>query len=147
MPSVTLERLINFPPCHVWPVLADFGAFQDWAMGGEGSSQVEGEGPGMVRLLNVPGLGEVAEHLEQLDHDAMHLTYSLLHGNPLGMSQYTANVRLAPEPINKCKISWQGEFMAMPGHDPLTVGQSLKASYASMSEALAVFLRNRQRAT
>ncbi len=141
MPLVKLERLIGFPPCHVWAVLSDFGAFQDWAMGGAGSSKVEGDGPGMVRLLDVPGLGEIAECLDKLDNENMHLTYSLLHGNPLGMSSYTANVQLTPEPINKCKISWHGEFMPMPGNDPITVGQSLKASYVTMTEALTAFLK------
>ena len=145
MPLVKLERLIGFPPCHVWAVLSDFGAFQDWAMGGEGSSKVEGEGPGMVRLLDVPGMGEIAECLEKADDANMHLTYSLLHGNPLGMSSYTANVKLTPEPINKCKISWQGDFMPMPGHDPVTVGQSLKASYVNMTEALTAHLRALQK--
>ena len=65
MPLVKLERLIGFPPCHVWAVLSDFGAFQDWAMGGAGTSKVEGDGPGMVRLLDVPGLGEIAECLDK----------------------------------------------------------------------------------
>ena len=109
-------------------------------MGGAGTSKVEGDGPGMVRLLDVPGLGEIAECLDKLDNENMHLTYSLLHGNPLGMSSYTANVQLTPEPINKCKISWHGEFMPMPGIEPITVGQSLKASYVTMTEALTAFL-------
>ncbi len=140
MPSVAVDRIIDFPSDKVWAVLADFGAFRDWAMGGEGSIKVEGQGPGMVRLLNVPGMGEIAERLEKADGDTHHLVYSLFHGNPLGMERYTANVHLSPEAGGKCKISWHGEFDAVADADPATVGEGLRGSYHGMTDALEAFL-------
>ena len=140
MPSVSVERIVDFPPDKVWAVLADFGAFQAWAMGGEGSSKVEGDGPGMVRLLDVPSMGEIAERLEKADGENHHLVYSLFHGNPLGMMRYTANVQLSPEPGNKCKISWHGEFDPLPDANASTVAQNLRGSYNTMTDALAAYL-------
>ena len=140
MPSVSVERTVDFAPGHVWAVLADFGAFRDWALGGEGSIKVEGDGPGMVRLLDVPGMGEIAERLEKADDENHHLVYSLFHGNPLGMMRYTANVHLSPEPGGKCKVSWHGEFDPMPEANASTVAQHLRGSYNSMTDALEAFL-------
>ena len=68
-------------------MLADFPGFLKWAGGGQGTIEVEGTGVGMVRHMNIPGTGEMAERLDRLDHGATTIGYSLVYGNPAGMAE------------------------------------------------------------
>lgn len=140
MPSVSVDRIVDFPPDKIWSVLSDFGGFRDWALGGQGTIDIEGHGPGMIRFLDVPGMGKIAERLEKADNAAHHLVYSLHQGNPLGMARYTANVRLSSAGDGKCEIHWNGEFDAVEDAIPADVATNLEGSYHGMTDALVAFL-------
>lgn len=83
--------------------------------------------------------GKMAERLDKLDHDNHTIGYTLAYGNPIGLAEYSAVVRLEPADGGACRIIWHGEFSAADGHDPTTVAESLEGSYQGMSAALAAY--------
>ncbi len=91
------ESLLAVSADKAWSVLADFGNFLAWASGGVGSCRIEGEGIGMVRHLDIPGLGPIAERLDALEHDTCTLGYTLLSKGMAGMDEYAARVQVVAD--------------------------------------------------
>lgn len=128
------------PADQVWAILADFGGFLNWAGGGQGTIEIVGEeGIGMIRRLDLPGLGIIAERLVARDPDAMLLSYEIAEGNPLGMKTYVAVVQLTDKGDGTCNIDWNGDMTAVEGADEAQVAESLKGSFMGMSDALVAY--------
>lgn len=141
MTNVELECDLNVSADDAWLVLADFGAFLDWAGGPGATAKIEGEGPGMVRLLKIPELGTIGERLDSIDTNNKVLCYSLVEGQPLGMEIYSATVRLVGINATSCKMQWRGEFEPAPGHAAEEVATNLSSSYQGMSAALEAHIK------
>ena len=141
MTTVTVQQDIDVPAKQAWAVLADFGGFLNWAGGGEGTIKVEGSGVGMVRHMDLPGLGKLGERLDVLDHDNMILGYSLVYGDATGMTEYSAQVRLEEKGPETTKILWLGEYRAAEGVDPAAGVMTLDAAYKGMSQGLAAYVK------
>ena len=124
-----------------WQVLADFGNFLAWATGGAGTARLEGEGVGMVRHLDIPELGSVSERLDSLDANQRILAYSMVSVEMIGMSQYSATVRVVEEGDAQCVLQWRGEFETVPGANSNEVRESLAGSYSMMSQGLQTYCR------
>ena len=139
MTKVDLTVDVDVPVESAWRVLSDFPAFLEWAGVGEGTIEIEGDGIGMIRHMDLPGVGKMAERLDKLDHDNHTIGYTLAYGNPIGLAEYSAVVRLEPAAGGAGRIIWHGEFSAADGHDPATVAESLEGSYQGMSAALAAY--------
>ena len=77
METVDLTRDLSIPAAAAWAVLEDFPGFLKWASGGQGSIETEGSGVGMIRHMDIPGTGKMAERLDQLDAASMTIGYSL----------------------------------------------------------------------
>jgi carbon monoxide dehydrogenase subunit G len=141
MGKVTCVREVAAPPDGIWAVLADFGGFLEWTGGSEGRSiELEGDGVGMVRHLVLPGIGEMAERLEKLDHENRTQVYALVSGQPLGMAEYEATV-VVKEASGGAVLEWTGTFSPAPGADTASIAEGLRRSYEGMSEALAAAAR------
>ena len=139
MNRVTFERNLGVSADQVWPVLADFGGFLKWAA--SGSIDIEGEGPGMIRRINLEGqAGLIAERADVIDHDTKTLVYTLVEGNPIGMASYRARVQLHAMGDDVCSISWLGEFEAVDGADADTVVTALEGAYIGMTTALEAYV-------
>ncbi|MFK8049408.1 MAG: SRPBCC family protein [Halioglobus sp.] len=123
-----------------WRALADFGNFLAWATGGAGTARLEGEGVGMIRHLDIPGLGCVSERLDLLDDASRTLGYSMVSETMAGMARYSATVQVMTDGTGQCRLRWRGDFEAVAGADSEEVGNSLAASYAMMSQGLEVFV-------
>tara|TARA_A100001037_G_scaffold261481_1_gene250516 strand:- start:1705 stop:2175 length:471 start_codon:yes stop_codon:yes gene_type:complete len=123
-----------------WEVLGTFENFLEWATGGTGSIEIEGEGVGMIRHLEIPGGGKQAERLDQLNHAMKKISYSLVYGNPLGMEKYAATAELSSRTANACSIHWRGEFIVQDGTDENSVRSALKAAYDNMSTAIESYV-------
>ena len=124
----------------IWAILADFGGFLNWAGGGQGTIEIVGEeGIGMIRRLDLPGLGIIGERLVARDPDAMLLSYEIAEGNPLGMDTYVAVVKLSDNGDGTCNIDWNGDMTAVEGADEAQVAESLKGSFIGMSDALVAY--------
>ncbi len=122
-----------------WGILADFGNFLAWATGGAGTVRLEGEGVGMIRHLDIPGLGRVSERLDRLDHASRTLAYSMVSEAMAGMARYSATVQVTPDGAGQCCLRWRGDFEPLPGIDSEEVGNSLAGSYTLMSQGLEAF--------
>ena len=138
MTIVTAEIRVDAPLDAAWAVLADFGRFTEWAGGPGATSELEGEGVGMIRHMDIPGVGKMAETLDVADHDTKTLGYTLVYGDPIGMAKYTARVRLEDGGDGACVAHWHGEFEAADGADDATVSEALNGSYEGMSQALGI---------
>ena len=138
MGTVELTTEASASADAVWEVLADFAGFLNWA--GDGSIRTEGTGVGMVRHLDMPGVGEMAEHLDQLDHASKTIGYSLVYGTPAGMAEYRAVVTVRPTGAESCSLEWCGEFTAAAGHEDAEVDANLRAAYEGMTQGLAAYI-------
>ena len=141
--SVTVLEQENSLACDsdaAWRVLADFGNFLAWATGGAGTARLEGEGVGMIRHLDIPGLGLVSERLDRLDHASRTLAYSMVSETMAGMVRYSATVQVISDGVGQCCLRWRGDFEPLPGIDSEEVGNSLAGSYTLMSQGLEAFV-------
>jgi len=125
----------------VWSVLADFGGFLNWAGGGQGEIDVEGEGIGMIRHLKI-GVGEMGEQLTSIDHDAMQIGYKIAYGEPIGMKTYQALVTVTSTGTNSCEVHWSGEFEAVDRGKEDEVAAMLNGSYQGMNQGLEAYCIN-----
>ena len=123
-----------------WQVLADFGNFLAWATGGAGSTELEGEGVGMIRHLDIPGLGLVSERLDMLDPASMSLAYTLVSEHMAGMARYSASIQVISDDNAQCHLRWRGEFEPLLGTDSNEVRNTLAASYSTMSKGLEAYV-------
>ncbi|MEP4147022.1 MAG: SRPBCC family protein [Halioglobus sp.] len=142
VPKTVLEQE-NSLACDsdaAWQVLADFGNFLAWATGGSGTARLEGEGVGMTRHLDIPGLGLVSERLDRLDHASRTLAYSMVSETMAGMARYSATVQVITDGAGRCCLRWRGDFEPLPGIDSEEVGNSLAGSYTLMSQGLEAFV-------
>ena len=139
MADVKVDQILNVPLAEAWAVLADFGGFLDWA-GGEGATaEISGDGIGMVRDMNIPGMGNIAEKLTILDPATHTLGYELVKGTPVGMGSYNCRVQLTEVGEGQCQINWLGQFAPAEGMAEADVAAGLKGSYDGMSGALEAY--------
>ncbi len=141
MPKLELRKEIDAPIDKAWPVFSNFGGFREWAMGGAGSIEVQGDGVGMVRLLDVEGMGTIGEQLKLLDNDARTIGYELVEGQPIGMAKYKATIAFEDLGGGRCRLNWEGEFEPAEGMNAEEVGQNLKGSWEGMSASLEAFVQ------
>ena len=145
MDTVKLTVQLGIPAAAAWEVLADFPGFLKWAGGRHGDIEIEGHGVGMIRHMDIPGAGKMAERLDQLDHSRKTIGYSLVYGNPAGMREYRAIVTLediVEDGDTGCRINWHGEFTPAEGQRTDTVAGNLGAAYQGMSEALVKYVND-----
>lgn len=139
METVSVIAQTPAPAARVWAILADFGAFLDWAYRGAGGSiEVEGDGIGMVRHLDMGG-SRMGERLDQLDHEGRTLSYSLSYGEPLGMTEYRARVRVEEQEEGRCVLHWTGEFTTGDPEQTAKITATLEGVYDAFSKALAAY--------
>ncbi|MFN3233567.1 MAG: SRPBCC family protein [Alphaproteobacteria bacterium] len=138
MATVKVDTVLDVSADAAWAVLADFGGFLNWAGDGSSSAEIEGDGVGMIRHLEMPGIGKFGEQLTVLDHDSKTLAYKIAYGAPLGMASYGATVTLQDKGDGTCAANWIGEF---EGGDEAAISEGLKGSYAGMSDSLAAYVK------
>jgi hypothetical protein len=138
MRAVDYEHEIGVPVAAAWPVFADFGGFAEWnAL--PITLEIAGDGVGMTRTMDIPGIGRISERLDQRDDASMALAYSLVEGNPLGMVEYRAQVTLSAAGAESTLIRWHGEFTGGADADLDEMAENLAGSYKGMSQALGDF--------
>ena len=142
---VKYEQKIAFPVREVWGLVSDFGSILDWLTPGErdiaASIELQGEGVGSIRVLNLSGIGLVSHRLEVLDSSKFYLGYSLLSGNPLGMKEYFADLSIVGEGSHS-HLLWGGSFNSQLASDDDIIAIGLKRAYGGMSDGIEQFLRD-----
>ena len=137
MGEYTVEEEVGVGADRLWEVIADFGNVP-W-IPGVSQVEVEGEGPGMVRIMD----GQVREQLETLDPATRTLTYTI-PGLPLPMQNYHSTMRVQPAGEGRCRLAWTcradpdgaseaeveqiitGLYRSMIGRAPRAPGRSLR---------------------
>ena len=138
-----LDTNLNCSSDAAWQVLADFGNFLPWATGGAGTVSLEGEGLGMIRHLDIPGLGQVSEQLDLLDDVDRILGYAMVSEAMAGMANYSASVQVFSVGEQHCRLQWRGRFKPLPDLDSDEVKNSLATSYKTMAQGLEAFVNAR----
>ena len=141
MTTVLYKQDMDISAAAAWAVLSDFGGFLEWGTGGQGSIELDGDGIGMVRKMDIPGTGNIEEKMVLCDQVNRILSYQLVGGQPIGMAQYLCVVKIEKAGDNCCQIDWQGEFNAAPGLDAAQVADVLKGSYIAMSRGIGKYAK------
>ncbi len=94
MATLTVSKHIAAPAEAVWAVLADFASV-GW-IPGAGDVQIEGEGPGMRRIIRGGGTTPVTETLVWIDPDQQELSYEIAN-SPLPVGQFRAVVTVTSD--------------------------------------------------
>ncbi len=132
MARTSVKKVVDVPVERLWALLADFGNVQ-WMPVPEGSVRVEGEGPGMVRIIPAgEGKGGIRERLEASDDKTRTLIYTISEGLPLPVSDYRAVVRVQDAPGGGgAEIEWTCEFQP-DGVDEATAAPMIQGLYETM---------------
>ena len=89
----------------LWSIVSDFGTV-DW-MNGVSKVEIEGEGPGMVRLIFAsPDGPPIREQLESIDEDARCLRYGIPEGNPLPVDDYHSHMTVVDLGDGRSRLDW-----------------------------------------
>jgi hypothetical protein len=137
MASVKVTDRIAAGADRVWDLVRDFGGIQRFASGIE-SVSVQGEGPGAVRTITMPGGLALQERLEGLDEAARTLQYAIVGSHPLPFDQYLATIRLS-EDGDGCQIEWSSTFAPRAGAESQAAGiveGIYRSGIAGMKKAL-----------
>ena len=100
MGEYTVKQEIATAAERVWDLIADFGNVP-WIQGLE-KVEVEGDGPGMVRIMN----GQIRECLQTLDPATRTLTYTIPEGLPVPLKNYHSTMRVESTGPQSCSLEW-----------------------------------------
>ncbi len=126
---------------QVWALLSDFS---DMPWNKPYSSRVvaSGEGVGMLRRVFLPYKDEpLLERLELLDHDGMHMHYSILSGIAVPMGDFLVKVHLQPLPANRCAVELTLSFEPPEDMDMAQMSYLLEDSYRDALLRLEAYLK------
>ena len=141
MQTIELKLLADVSADKIWTTLADFGGFLNWAGDGSGSIQIEGEGVGMIRHLEMAA-GKIAERLTTLDPNNHQIGYEIVYGQPIGMKTYQALVTVTSTGEGTCSINWRGRFSPVVAGTEKQVGETLRTTFHHMNQALVAYAQN-----
>lgn len=127
MAHTAVKRTLAVPAETLWERLANFGDVS-WITPAT-RVEVEGSGPGMVRLVYAGSETAVRERLESLDPGTRTLVYTIPENNPLPVEGYRATVRIDDLGKGRCEIEWSCEYQPS-GVSPEQAERSIQAMYA-----------------
>ena len=110
MPSVTETLQLPVSASHVWGLIGDFNGLDRWHPAVE-ASQLEGEGIGSVRTMNVVGGVKIVEELKDYQDGASY-SYSILEG-PIPVKDYLSKLSVSADVAGTGSVvTWEGTFEA-----------------------------------
>lgn len=116
MAKVSVTTKVPASSKQVWDLIGGFNALPDWHPAVV-KSQIEGEGKGSIRTLDLLGGGTITERLEQLDDTGQLYSYSIL-SSPLPVANYTGTIRITEEDDGSCSVEWSSDFEASGASEP-----------------------------
>lgn len=106
MPTAIATRTLeSYSVDELWARVGDF-ANPDW-LRGVTRLRIEGQGPGAVRVLGVPGGVELRETL--VSEGERSLTWSMDDGSPLPVRDYEATIAVDDDG-GRARITWTSRF-------------------------------------
>ena len=107
MSEVREQSDIPAAPDAVWALVRDFGGFVK-TLGAP--VEVEGDGVGALRTMQMGGPGPVVERLEELNDDEQRLRYSIVEAGPLPVRDYVATMQLSDAGEGATTLTWSSTF-------------------------------------
>lgn len=104
MVEFSLKRDFEISADDVWAMLANFGDIS-WIPALE-KVELEGEGVGMIRHVTAPGMPELHERMDAIDHETMTLDYSVPEVEYLHVENYTARAQVTSLGDQRCRVHW-----------------------------------------
>jgi hypothetical protein len=109
MARVSVTERLGFPAQQVWDLVSDFGNVS-WFQG-LAKAEVQGRGPGMVRLMYAGDNPPIRERLESLDAKARTLTYTIPENIPFPVSDYRATMTVREAGPGASELEWSCELV------------------------------------
>jgi polyketide cyclase/dehydrase/lipid transport protein len=133
MATMTVSKHIAAPAEAVWAVLADFASV-GW-IPGAGDVQIEGEGPGMRRIIHGSGTIPVTETLIWVKPEQQALSYEIAN-SPLPVSRFRAVVTVTSgHRIDAgSTATWDVEY------EPIGDGESARGGIQLIYDSMAGWL-------
>jgi hypothetical protein len=131
MATMTVSKRIGAPADEVWAILADFADVSWIPVAGEVS--VEGEGPGMRRLIGGSGTTPVAETLLWIKPELKALSYEIAD-NPLPVNRFLAVVTVK-DADGASTATWDIQYE--PEGDDADARTAIETVYGMMADWLA----------
>jgi hypothetical protein len=136
MAETHVTRTLDTSPDALWRCVRAFGDLR-WIPGGV-KAETRGEGVGQERIVDRPH-GAVRERLTSLDDGARTLTYTVLEGMPLPVSDYEATMTVSDDG-GRGRLSWSGRFEP-DGASEEEVARGLQKRYRAMMGWIEAHLR------
>ena len=137
MVDLVVVKQIEASADAVWALLGNFGDMS-WVPGAD-NVELIGEGVGMTRRINIPGLDSpIDEILSAKDDAAMTFSYTIPKNAVIPFDDYTASVSVTSEGAGT-RVDWACSFDEgeMPAEDAKNM---ISGSYSNMLDALAAKL-------
>lgn len=133
MATMTVSKHIAAPAEAVWAVLADFASV-GW-IPGAGDVQIEGEGPGMRRIIHGSGTTPVTETLIWVKPEQQALSYEIAN-SPLPVSKFRAvvTVKSGNRIDAGSTATWDVEY------EPIGDGESARGGIQLIYDSMAGWL-------
>ena len=106
MGKASVTQAMDVSADAVWAVVEDFGNI-GWMPAGT-QARVEGEGPGMARIIQGPD-SSIREQLESCDATSRTLVYTIPEGVPFPVTGYRSTMKV-DEAGDGCALTWSCEF-------------------------------------
>ncbi len=129
MALATVRERIDLPAERVWSLVADFGD-TSW-MPGVAGVEVEGQGPGMARLVPA-GDAKIREQLESIDPAARSLVYTIPENVPFPVEGYRSTMTVHAAGDDACELEWSCEASPSAGEDRAAVAAAIEGMYKVM---------------
>jgi hypothetical protein len=108
MARVSVKESLGFPAQQVWERISDFGD-TSWFQGLT-KAEVQGRGPGMVRLMYAGDNPPIEERLESLDPETRTLRYTIPKNIPFPVTDYRATMRVRETGPRVSELEWSCEI-------------------------------------
>jgi hypothetical protein len=108
MARVSVKERLGFPAQQVWDLISDFGNVS-WFQG-LAKAEVQGRGPGMVRLMYAGDNPPIRERLESLDAKRRTLTYTIPENIPFPVTGYRATMAVREAGPGASDLEWSCEL-------------------------------------
>ncbi len=104
MAEYQMEGEVEIPADALWAVISDF-ADVSWVPG-KPPVETEGEGIGMVRVIETPSIPKVREQLDAVDEAERTIRYRVIEGNPMPVSDYRAAMQVVDLGDGRSRLVW-----------------------------------------
>ncbi len=110
MASVKMKTSVNASAQDVWQVAGDFSRL-DKFVAAVSECVADSSEAGAQRTLTLQDGAQLVERLENIDHDAKTLEYSIVSG-PLPVANYLSKMEVKETGPGQCEVHWSSTFDA-----------------------------------